>query len=89
MVSPAFLGDHEEGPSADRPAGCEPHKAEVISVGFMDKVKEFLSGHKTQTDQAVDKGGNVIDEKTGERDSGQVETGEEKAKDYLDRGEQT
>lgn len=54
-------------------------------MSFMDKAKEMLSGHKDEAKKAVDKGGDLIDDKTGHKYEGQVDTGQAKAQEYLDK----
>ena len=49
----------------------------------MDRVKGMLSGHKDQANSAVDKGGDMIDDRTGGKYADKVDTGQEKAKDII------
>jgi len=58
-------------------------ESRVGPVGFMDKVKETLSGHKDQASGAIDKAGDVVDDKTGGKYVDKVDTAQEKAKDTL------
>jgi hypothetical protein len=52
-------------------------------MGIFDKAKDALSEHSEQVDQGIDKGGDLIDEKTGGKYVGQVDKGQEFAKDRL------
>jgi MT0933-like antitoxin protein len=52
-------------------------------MGFMDKMKEMVSGHKDQASGAIDKAGDVADDKTGGKYADKVDTAQEKAKDAL------
>jgi MT0933-like antitoxin protein len=52
-------------------------------MGIFDKAKDALSEHSEQVDQGIDKGGDLIDEKTGSKYVGQVDKGQEFAKDRL------
>jgi hypothetical protein len=52
-------------------------------MGIFDKAKDALSEHSEQVDQGIDKGGDLIDEKTGGKYVGQVDKGQEIAKDKL------
>ena len=49
-----------------------------------DKATELIQGHSDQVDDAVDKAGDFIDEKTGGQFSGQVDAAQEKAKEVAD-----
>lgn len=51
----------------------------------MDKAKEMLSGHKSEADQAVQKGGDFVDDKTGGKYEKEVDTAQEKATEAIDR----
>jgi hypothetical protein len=60
----------------------------VVLVGLLDKLKGMLSGHKDQASSAIDKAGDVVDDKTGGKYASQVDTAQEKAKDMLGDDEQ-
>lgn len=51
--------------------------------GLVDKVKGLASSHPKQADQAVEKAGDEVDQKTGGKYSSQVDTAEQKAEGYL------
>lgn len=50
-------------------------------MSVMDKLKDMLKGHEDQAHQAVDKGGDMVDKKTGNKYSGQVD----KVQEQLDQ----
>jgi MT0933-like antitoxin protein len=58
-------------------------RQKAVHMGMLDKAKEMLSGHKDQADTVIEKGGDMVDEKTGDKYVGQVDTAQEKAKDVL------
>ena len=52
-------------------------------MGFMDKVKGMLSGHRDQAEQGIEKGGDMIDDRTGGKYADQVDKGQDAARDAL------
>ncbi|WP_030815631.1 antitoxin [Streptomyces sp. NRRL S-337] len=58
-------------------------------MSVMDKLKQLLKGHEEQAGKGVDKGGDMLDEKTQGKYSGQVDTAQDKLKEQLgrDRGQ--
>lgn len=42
-----------------------------------DQLKDQVNQHEQQVDQAVEKGGDALDAKTGDKFSGQVDKGQE------------
>ena len=52
-------------------------------MSIVDKVKEFLGKHGDQVDKAIEKAGDIADEKTGGKYSDQIDQGAEKAKDAM------
>jgi hypothetical protein len=56
-------------------------------MGIFDKAKDALSEHSELVDKGIDKGGDLIDEKTGGKYVGEVDKGQEFAKDELGRPE--
>ncbi|MEU1091407.1 antitoxin [Streptomyces sp. NPDC005576] len=46
-------------------------------MSAMDKIKKMLKGHEEQTGKAVDKGGDMVDKKTGNKYEGQVDTAQD------------
>ncbi|GGO91490.1 antitoxin [Wenjunlia tyrosinilytica] len=57
-------------------------------MGFMDKVKEMFGGHKDETSRGMDKAGDMIDERTGEKYGSRIDTGVDKGKDRLGLGDE-
>lgn len=54
-------------------------------MSLLDKAKSLLSQNKDKAKGAVDKGGDVVDERTGGKYQDKVDTAQEKANDYIDR----
>ena len=52
-------------------------------MGFMDKVKGMLSGHRDQAERGIEKGGDMIDDRTGGKYADQVDKGQDAARDAL------
>jgi hypothetical protein len=49
-------------------------------MSIIDKVKNFLSQHETQVDQAIDKAGDIADQRTGGKYSDQIDKAQDQAK---------
>jgi antitoxin protein of toxin-antitoxin system len=45
--------------------------------GLADKAKQLAQGHEKQVDQAVEKVGDLVDDRTGDKYKDQVDTGQE------------
>jgi hypothetical protein len=52
-------------------------------MGILDEAKKLIGKHPDQAKQAIDKGEDVADEKTGGKYTEQIETGGEKLGDAL------
>jgi MT0933-like antitoxin protein len=52
-------------------------------MGIFDRAKEALSGHGEQVEAVIDKAGDFIDEKTEGKYAGQVDQGQQMAKEKL------
>jgi len=52
-------------------------------MSVLDKIKGALKGHETQANQAVDKAGDMVDQKTGNKYSSQVDKVQEQAKKQI------
>ena len=65
------------------------HKDDANGTGtaLKDRVAGMAAGHRDKVDQGLDKAGQMIDEKTGNKYSDQINTGVNKAKESF--GEQT
>ena len=48
-----------------------------------DKARDFAGEHDKQSDEALDKAAEFADDKTGGKYGSQVQSGEDKAEDYL------
>ncbi|OAH12918.1 antitoxin [Streptomyces jeddahensis] len=55
-------------------------------MSMMDKIKQMLKGRESQTDRAIDKGGDFIDDRTQGKYRGQVDTAQDRLKDEFGRG---
>lgn len=65
------------------------HAAKECAMSMMDRLKSMLRGHEQQTDKAVDKGGDYIDDRTQGKYGSQVDKGQERLRQELrdqDRG---
>ncbi|MEU6063879.1 MULTISPECIES: antitoxin [Streptomyces] len=52
-------------------------------MSFMDKIKGMLKGHEDMASKGIDKGGDHVDQKTGNKYQSQVDTAQQKMKDEL------
>ncbi len=52
-------------------------------MGIFDKIKDLADEHADQVEDALDKVADVVDDKTGGKYSDQIETGVEKAKEFV------
>ncbi|MER6328747.1 antitoxin [Streptomyces sp. NPDC001034] len=50
-------------------------------MSFMDKIKSMLKGHEDMADKGIDKGGDYVDQRTGNKYQKQVDTAQDKARD--------
>src|SRR5918998_2249813 len=81
---------HRRRPSAEvehhkraSPADAGTTGRRSRAMGFMDKVKGMLSGRSAQTDKGIEKGGDVLDDRTGGKYAGHVDKGQDAARDAL------
>ena len=51
---------------------------------FKKKTGDLAEEHEEKIDDAIDKGAEFIDDKTGGKHSDKIETGAEKAKDFVE-----
>jgi len=58
------------------------------STALMDRARGMLHGHGDQVNKGVDKAGQMVDERTGNRYADQISTGTGKAKEMLAEEEQ-
>ena len=52
-------------------------------MGIFDKAKDAMSGQQDKVDAGVEKAGDMVDEKTGDKYTEHVDQGQEMAKDKL------
>jgi hypothetical protein len=52
-------------------------------MSVLDKLKQLLKGHEEQAGRGIDKGGDILDERTQGRYSGQIDTGQDKLREQL------
>ena len=52
-------------------------------MGIFDKAKNAMSGQQDKVDAGVEKAGDMVDEKTGDKYTEHVDQGQEMAKDKL------
>ncbi|GAA3136253.1 hypothetical protein GCM10010521_23000 [Streptomyces rameus] len=59
-------------------------------MSIMGKIKDMLKGHEGAADKGIDKGGDYLDQRTGNKYQSQVDTGQDKLRDEFgtrqDRG---
>lgn len=48
-----------------------------------EKAKDFVGDHDKQSDEALDKATDFVDDKTGNKYGSQIQSGEDKAENYL------
>ncbi|MFE0187805.1 antitoxin [Streptomyces sp. NPDC059008] len=56
-------------------------------MSMLDKIKHMLKGHESQTDKGIDKAGDMVDDKTRGKYTGQVDTGQDKLRDEFGGGQ--
>jgi MT0933-like antitoxin protein len=54
-------------------------------MGFLDKVKDLVSKNKGAVDSAIDKAGDIVDQKTQGKYSSQVDKVQDAAKNAVDK----
>ncbi|KJY34274.1 MULTISPECIES: antitoxin [Streptomyces] len=54
-------------------------------MSIVDKLKEMLGKNPDQAKQAVERGGDMVDERTGGKYSDKVDMAQEKANEFIDR----
>ena len=54
-------------------------------MGIFDQAKEAVTGHRGQVDSAVEKGGDLVDEKTGGKHADKVDVAQDKISEGLDK----
>jgi hypothetical protein len=57
-------------------------------MGLLDKIKGLLSQNADKVDQAIDKAGDFVDDKTGGKYADTVDKVQDAAKEALDQGDE-
>ena len=57
-------------------------------MGLFDKAKDMAGEHSEQVGQGIEKGGDALDEKTGDKYADKVDQGQEFAKGKLGGGDE-
>ncbi|MFG1928301.1 antitoxin [Cryptosporangium sp. NPDC048952] len=58
-------------------------------MGLFDKAKDFVDKHDTQVDKGLDKLGDIVDERTGHKHSGNIDKAVDAAQKYTGDGDTT
>ncbi len=58
-------------------------------MGLMDKAKDLADSHDEQVDQGLEKVGEQVDERTGEKYSSQIDKGVDQAQQRTGEGDTT
>ena len=56
-------------------------------MGFMDKAKDLASQHDEQVDQGIEKAGDQVDQRTGDKYSSQVDKAQDAAQQRTGAGD--
>ncbi|MFD0686569.1 antitoxin [Actinomadura fibrosa] len=56
-----------------------------MTMSIVDKVKEMLGQHPDKAKKAVDKGGDMFDQRTGGKYADKTDMAQGKAGDYIDK----
>ncbi|MEU4221779.1 antitoxin [Actinoplanes sp. NPDC026623] len=56
-------------------------------MGFADKAKDFADEHDKQVDEGIEKAGDQIDDRTGNRHSTQIDKGVDQAQQRTGTGD--
>jgi len=56
-------------------------------MSFLDKAKDFADKHDEQVDQGLEKAGDQVDERTGNKYSGQIDKGVDAAQQHTGAGD--
>ena len=56
-------------------------------MSFMDEAKNFADKHDEQVDQALEKAGDVVDERTGHKYTAQIDKGVDEAQKRTGAGD--
>ncbi|MCM4076964.1 MULTISPECIES: antitoxin [Paractinoplanes] len=56
-------------------------------MGFMDKAKDFADKHDEQVDQGIEKAGDQVDQRTGDKYDSQVDKAQDAAQQRTGTGD--
>ncbi|MBL7257436.1 antitoxin [Paractinoplanes lichenicola] len=56
-------------------------------MGFMDKAKDFADKHDEQVDQGIEKAGDQVDQRTGDKYSSHVDRAQDEAQKRTGEGD--
>jgi len=56
-------------------------------MGFMDEAKDFADKHDEQVDEGLQKAGDQVDDRTGNKYSDQVDKGVDQAQEHTGQGD--
>jgi hypothetical protein len=56
-------------------------------MSFMDKAKDFADDHDKQVDEGIEKAGEQVDDRTGDKHSSQVDKGVDEAQKRTGSGD--
>ncbi|GAA3396164.1 antitoxin [Cryptosporangium minutisporangium] len=56
-------------------------------MSFMDKAKDLADKHDKQVDQGLEKGGDLVDDRTGQKHSSQIDKGVDLAQERTGGGD--
>jgi hypothetical protein len=56
-------------------------------MGFLDDAEKFTDEHDEQVDQAIEKAGDVVDDKTGGTYAGQIDQAQDAAEQWTGGGD--
>jgi hypothetical protein len=56
-------------------------------MGFLDDAKKFADEHDDKVDQGIEKAGDLVDEKTGDKYAGQVDKAQDIAEQRTGAGD--
>jgi MT0933-like antitoxin protein len=56
-------------------------------MGFLDDAKKFIDEHDDQVDQAIEKAGDVVDDKTGGKYADQIDKAQDAAEQRTGDGD--
>jgi hypothetical protein len=56
-------------------------------MGIMDKAKDFADDHDKQVDQGIEKAGDQVDQRTGDKHSSQIDKGVDQAQQRTGGGD--